>query len=206
MRIEVRSRQRIVALVQGSEKRHLPIDCRSLPQSVNCHSGPISTSGPGLSLHCLICHDWPAKRSRPGGRQRRALRVPRPRLLAGRRGRRDETRAVSLPAASDRTASAHFSTRPPNQTARRCECRESAVRTFGRPRALERAPANALAHSSICAPISITRSGGMLKNLVAGKALRDMKENKPTRQRAMPGRLVTTKFSRPRKKVVCSTV
>ena len=134
MRIEVRSRQRIVALVQGSEKRHLPIDCRSLPQSVNCHSGPISTSGPGLSLHCLICHDWPAKRSRPGGRQRRALRVPRPRLLAGRRGRRDETRAVSLPAASDRTASAHFSTRPPNQTARRCECRESAVRAFGRPR------------------------------------------------------------------------
>ena len=63
-----------------------------------------------------------------------------------------------------------------------------------------------LAQSSICAPISITRSGGMLKNLVAGKALRDMNEKRFTRQRAMPGRLVTTKFSRPRKKVVCSTV
>src|SRR4051812_45260156 len=61
-------------------------------------------------------------------------------------------------------------------------------------------------HSSICAPISITRSGGMLKNLVAGCALLDMNANRLTRQRDMPGRLVATRFSRPRKKVVCSTV
>ena len=53
--------------------------------------------------------------------------------------------------------------------------------------------------SSTCIPISTTRSGGILKNAVARMALRDITANRRSRQGAMPGRLVASSVSRPRK-------
>src|SRR5213075_2363484 len=61
------------------------------------------------------------------------------------------------------------------------------------------------AQISICEPISITRLGGMPKNAVAGWALRVKNANSPSRHSAMPGSLVGSTVSRPKKKVVYSS-
>ncbi len=62
----------------------------------------------------------------------------------------------------------------------------------------------ARAQSSICEPISTTRSDGMLKNAVARWALRLMNANTDSRQGDMPSRPSASSVSRPMKKVVCS--
>ena len=61
-----------------------------------------------------------------------------------------------------------------------------------------------LSHSSICAPNSTTRFGGIWKNALAGLALRDKNANRIFLQRAMPGLSVMTSVSRPKKKLVSS--
>lgn len=56
-------------------------------------------------------------------------------------------------------------------------------------------------HSSIWAPISTTRLGGIPKKAVAGWALRERNANRRSRHSAIPGRFVGSTVSRPRKNV-----
>src|SRR3954470_19057852 len=53
--------------------------------------------------------------------------------------------------------------------------------------------------TSICAPSSTTRLGGIWKNSVAERALRDMSANRRFRHRDILARPVSTSRSRPRK-------
>jgi len=65
-------------------------------------------------------------------------------------------------------------------------------------RTLFRQPTAPLTYSSICIPISTTRLGGILKNLVLRVPLRAMKAKMPRRQRCMAGRLAATTVWRDR--------
>jgi len=61
-----------------------------------------------------------------------------------------------------------------------------------------RQPAPSKPYNSTCIPISTTRLGGILKNLVLRVPLRAMKAKMPRRQRCMAGRLAATTVWRDR--------
>jgi hypothetical protein len=179
MRVTLRSRQRIAAPVQAASAATCGKRTSPCAPAV-ARARRISKCGPGLSCSAILARSLHKK---DPGLRAQVGRVTALRSRRRTRARRSRTYRVLAPAARVGHA-----------------IHGAAVR--GR----RQVPTGRAAQSSICAPISITRSAGMLKNLVAGCALRDMNANRLTRQRAIPGRLVATKFSRPRKKVVCSTV